>query len=94
MNQQHILLDSDWVFEVKIAKALKVKKYGDPYSAIANLAAHGEQMYTDSHLSVNDEGLSKEDFMTIYKFCWSMGMKKIMCDRIKMTSKHANKLLF
>ena len=44
MNQQHILLDSDWVFVLKIAKALKMKKYGDPYSAIANLAAHGEPM--------------------------------------------------
>jgi hypothetical protein len=69
-----------------------VKKYNDPYSAIANLAAHGEQMYKDSHLSVSDGGLSEEDFMIIYKFCWSMGMKNIICDRTKM--KHANKLLF
>jgi hypothetical protein len=27
--------------------------------------------------------LSKEDFMTIYKFCQSMGMKNIGYDRIK-----------
>jgi hypothetical protein len=40
-------------------------------------------MYIDSHLSVNDEELSKEDFMTIYKFCQSMGMKNIGYDRIK-----------
>jgi hypothetical protein len=40
-------------------------------------------MYIDSHLSVNDEELSKEDFMTIYKFCQSMVMKNIGYDRIK-----------
>ena len=73
----------DWVFEVKMVKALKVKKYGEPYSAIANLTANGDQMYIDSHLSVNDEELSKEDFMTIYQFCQSMGMKNIGYDRIK-----------
>jgi hypothetical protein len=73
----------DWVFEVKMVRALKVKKHGDPYSAIANLTANGDQMYIDSHLSVNNEELSKEDFMTIYKFCQSMGMKNIGYDRIK-----------
>jgi hypothetical protein len=79
----HIAQMDDWVFEVKMVRALKVKKHGDPYSAIANLTANGDQMYIDSHLSVNDEELSKEDFMTIYKFCQSMGMKNIGYDRIK-----------
>ena len=73
----------DWVFEVKMVRALKVKKHGDPYSAIANLTANGDQMYIDSHLSIKDEDLSKDDFMTIYKFCESMGMKSISYDRIK-----------
>lgn len=73
----------DWVFEVKMVRALKVKKHGDPYSATANLTANGDQMYIDSHLSINGEELSKEDFMTIYKFCQSMGMKNICYDRIK-----------
>jgi hypothetical protein len=45
----------EWVFEVKMVKALKVKKHGEPYSAIPNLTANGDQMYIDSHLSVNDE---------------------------------------
>ncbi|MFT4807431.1 MAG: hypothetical protein ACI9LX_000750 [Paraglaciecola sp.] len=73
----------DWVFEVKMVRALKVKKHGAPYSAVANMTANGDQMYIDSHLSVNDEELSKEDFMTIYKFCQSMGMKNIGYVRIK-----------
>jgi hypothetical protein len=66
-----------------MVKALKVKKHGETYSAIANLTANGDQMYKDSHLLVNDEELSKEYFMTIYKFCQSMGMKNIIYDRIK-----------
>lgn len=73
----------DWVFEVKMVRALKVRKHGEPYSAIANLTANGEQMYIDSHLSVGEEELNKEDFMTLYKFCQSMGMKNIGYDRIK-----------
>ena len=66
-----------------MVKALKVKKHGETYSAIANLTANGDQMYKDSQLLVNDEELSKEYFMTIYKFCQSMGMKNIIYDRIK-----------
>jgi hypothetical protein len=73
----------DWFFEVKMVRALKSKNYGDPYSAIANLTSNGEKMHIDSHLSVNNEELTKEDFMTIYKFCQSMGMKGISYDRIK-----------
>lgn len=73
----------DWVFEVKMVRALKMKESGESYSAMAQLTANGDQMYIDSHLSVKDEELSKEDFMTIYKFCQSMGMKHIGYDRIK-----------
>lgn len=73
----------DWFFEVKMVRAIKSKNYGDSYSAIAQLTASGEQMHIDSHLSIKDEELSKEDFMTIYKFCQSMGMKSITYDRVK-----------
>ncbi|MEP0355090.1 hypothetical protein [Paraglaciecola sp.] len=85
MNQSISRLSQigDWVFEVKMVRALKVKNHGEPYSAIANLTANGDQMYIDSHLSINDEDLTKEDFLTIYKFCQSMGMKNISYDRIK-----------
>jgi hypothetical protein len=73
----------DWIFEVKMVRALKVSKHGNPYSAVANLTANGEQVYIDSHLSVSNEELSKEDFKTIYRFCELMGMKHISYDRIK-----------
>lgn len=73
----------DWIFEVKMVRALKVKQHGEPYSAVANLTANGEQIYIDSHLALNNEELNKKDFMTIYHFCQSMGMKHISYDRIK-----------
>ncbi|WP_340678797.1 hypothetical protein [Paraglaciecola sp.] len=73
----------DWIFEVKMVRALKVRQHGEPYSAVANLTANGEQVYIDSHLSISNEELSKEDFKTIYRFCELMGMKHISYDRIK-----------
>ncbi|WP_158972659.1 hypothetical protein [Paraglaciecola sp. L3A3] len=73
----------EWIFEIKMVKAIKVKKHGEPYSAVASLTANGEQMYIDSHLSTGDEELNKDDFMAIYKFCQSIGMKNINYDRIK-----------
>ncbi|MDU0353307.1 hypothetical protein RS130_04610 [Paraglaciecola aquimarina] len=72
-----------WLFEVKMVKAIKVKNHGEPYSAVASMTANGDQMYIDSHLSSNNEELQKDDFMAIYKFCQSMGMKNISYDRIK-----------
>ncbi|NCP66435.1 MAG: hypothetical protein GW763_09875 [Paraglaciecola sp.] len=73
----------DWIFEVKMVRALKVRRYGEPYSAVASLTTNGDQVYIDSHLSVNNEELTKDDFMTIYRFCESLGMKHISYDRIK-----------
>ncbi len=84
--QKHITRTTqidDWIFEVKMVRALKVKKHGEPYSAVAHLTANGQQMYVDSHLSTSDEDLSKDDFKAIYKFCQSIGMQNISYDRIK-----------
>ena len=72
-----------WFFEVKMVRALKSENYGDPYSAIAHLTSSGEQMHIDSHLAVDNADLNKDDFMTLYKFCQTMGMKSISYDRVK-----------
>ena len=73
----------DWVFEVKMVRALKVANHGDPYSAVAMLTANGEQMYIDTQLTKDNEELSKSDFLTIYKFCESLDMKYVSYDRMK-----------
>ena len=73
----------DWVFEVKMVRALKVSKHGEPYSAVAMLTANGEQMYIDTQLTKDNEDLSISDFLTIYKFCESLDMKSVSYDRMK-----------
>jgi hypothetical protein len=73
----------DWVFEVKMVRALKVSKHGEPYSAVATLTAAGEQMYIDTQLTKDGAELSRKDFATIYSFCQSLNMKQITYDRIK-----------
>ena len=73
----------DWVFEVKMVRALKVANHGGPYSAVAMLTANGEQMYIDTQLTKDNEELSKSDFLTIYKFCESLDMKYVSYDRMK-----------
>ena len=38
----------DWIFEVKMVRALRVENYGEPYDAVATLTANGESMYIDT----------------------------------------------
>ena len=83
----------DWVFEVKMVRALKVKKHGEPYSAVANLTATGESIYIDTQLTKDGEELSKKDYMTIYKFCQALGMKEINYDRIKNGNRRAQSIV-
>ena len=32
----------DWIFEVKMVRALRVEKYGQPYDAVSTLTANGD----------------------------------------------------
>ena len=70
----------DWIFEVKMVRALRVRRYGDPYTAVATLTANGEQMYVDSQLARDKESLSQKDFSTFYKFCQQLDMKSMSYD--------------
>lgn len=78
----------DWVFEVKMVRALKVKNYGDPYTALATLTANGEHMYIDSQLTRSEEDFNRKDFMTFYRFCKALEMKSVSYDKIKNGVRH------
>lgn len=78
----------DWVFEVKMVRALKVSNYGDPYTAIATLTANGEQMYIDSQLTRGDDDFSRKDFMTFYRFCQELEMKSFHYDKMRNGVRH------
>ena len=65
----------DWIFELKMVRALKVDEYGEPYSAIANCNINGDNMYIDGLLAKDEDGFTKEDFMTFLKFSKKLGLK-------------------
>lgn len=73
----------DWIFEVKMIRALRVNNYGDPYTGVATLTANGEQLYIDSQLTREDDDFSRKDFMTFYRFAQALEMKSVQYDKIK-----------
>ena len=73
----------DWIFEVKTVRALKVDKYGKPYSAIANLTVNGDNVYIDGLLTRENEKFSRKDFHAFYKYCQQMDLKQANFDRFK-----------
>jgi hypothetical protein len=66
----------EWVFEVKMIRALKVSEYGKPYSAIANCNINGDVMYIDGLLTKNEQVFTKNDANSFNEFCYKMGLKQ------------------
>lgn len=73
----------DWIFEVKTVRAIRIDKYGKPYSAIANLTLNGETGFIDGLLTRENEKFSRNDFHAFYKFCQQMEVKKVNFDRFR-----------
>jgi hypothetical protein len=73
----------DWVFEVKMVRALRVSDYGKPYNAIANLSLNGDQAYIDGMMNKDQDELSAQDYQVISDFCAQMGVKEIAFERRK-----------
>ena len=71
----------EWCFEIKVARALRTDKYGNPYSAIANCNIHGNTMYIDGLMTKEGDVFSKEDFMTFYKFAEALGLSSFSYHR-------------
>tara|TARA_R110002050_G_scaffold140132_5_gene264776 strand:- start:1261 stop:1614 length:354 start_codon:yes stop_codon:yes gene_type:complete len=66
----------DWIFEVKMVRALKVAEYGQPYSAIANCNINGDAMYIDGLLTQEGQNFTRNDFKIFNNFCYQMGLKQ------------------
>ncbi|PCI60086.1 MAG: hypothetical protein COB35_10125 [Gammaproteobacteria bacterium] len=79
-SPRYIKID-DWYFEIKMVRALKVDKYGEPYSAIANCNINGDAMYIDGLLTKKEEDFTKQDFMTFYKFSQRLGVSEFSYQR-------------
>ncbi len=77
-----IQLDN-WIFEVKMVRALRVEHFGKPYSAIANLNLNGSSAYIDGLMNKNQEELSIQDLETFKQFCQLMGVEQVKTETMK-----------
>jgi hypothetical protein len=75
LMSKHVQI-GDWIFEVKMVRALKVEEYGKPYSAIANCNINGDSMYIDGLLTQEGEDFTRDDRKSFNDFCYQMGLKQ------------------
>lgn len=73
---RHIQIDH-WIFEVKMVRALRVKNYGEPYSAIANISFNGSSAYIDGMMQKDQQQLSNDDLQVLKEYCQQMSVKEI-----------------
>jgi len=79
MISRHIQIDN-WIFEVKMVRALRVQNYGEPYSAIANINLNGSSAYIDGMMQKNLQQISNEDIQVIENYCQQMSIKEVNFD--------------
>lgn len=73
----------DWLFEVKMVRALKTTHFGDPYDSVAMMTINGEHAYIDTQMSRQDSDFSRQDFMTFQRFCQQMELSQVHYDKIR-----------
>jgi len=73
----------NWIFEMKMVRAIRVEEYGQPYSAIANINFNGDNVYVDGLMSNSEKELEREDFNTLKAYFQQLGIKQIQFDRYK-----------
>lgn len=79
MNKEisRIIKVDNWLFEVKAIRALKVKQYGEPYQAIANINLSGDNAYIDGLMSKGTNGISEQDFQHLKEVCKEFGIEEV-----------------
>lgn len=73
----------DWLFEVKMVRALKTSHFGEPYSSVAMMTINGEQAYIDTQMSRADAEFNRQDFTTFYRFCQQMELSQVHYDKVR-----------
>jgi hypothetical protein len=79
MISRHIQIDN-WIFEVKMVRALRVQNYGDPYDAIANINLNGSSAYIDGMMQKSLQQMSDKDIQVIKNYCQQMSIEEITFD--------------
>ncbi|WP_448212832.1 hypothetical protein [Colwellia sp. MEBiC06753] len=67
----------DWIFEVKMVRALKVDSYGKPYKAIAQMNINGDFAFLDGALHASDQQFTAQDLQTFKAMCQRLGVKEL-----------------
>jgi len=74
---------NDWIFEIKAIRALRVKNYGEPYTAIANININGDNVYIDGLLTREKAPFLRQDYQAFVQFCQQLAIKNVTFDRFK-----------
>ena len=74
---KHITASENWLFEIKAVRAIKAKKYGDAYSAIANISIVDGEVHIEGLLS--RDKFTREDIEEIRAFIKSLGFDECVC---------------
>lgn len=67
----------NWIFEIKMVRALKVDSYGKPYEAIAQLNINGDFGYLDGALHAHQDSFSQEDIETFIKISKALSLQSL-----------------
>jgi hypothetical protein len=74
---------NNWIFELKMVRAIRVEEYGQPYSAITNINFNGNNVYVDGLMTNSNKEFNKADFNTLKTYFQRLGVKQIQFDRFK-----------
>jgi len=77
---RHTQIDN-WIFEVKMVRALRVDNYGEPYTAIANISLNGSSGYIDGIMQKSHHKISEDDVRIIEKYCKSMDIDQLNVEK-------------
>ena len=73
----------DWIFEVKMVRAIRTKCYGEPYSATASVSLNGQQAFIDGLMTSDQAEFTRNDYQSFRKFFMQMNVEQVKFDRYK-----------
>ena len=67
----------EWIYEIKLVKAIKVPKFGEPYTAICHFNFIDDEVTIESMLSVDPTPLSNTDMQTHSLFLKELNVSQV-----------------
>lgn len=77
----------DWIFEIKMVRALKVDSYGQPYKAIAHFNINGDFAFLDGALHASQERFSDKDIETFKAICRALDVSSLKMGEEEISAK-------